>query len=420
VRHGPGSRPAGACEPTGTLTPVLPPRPVLALLLAVVLAAGACGGSRGDEDRGERRGPQVGVRGEEREAAQDLGFPGFATKNTTRVGGADSVATAAAVARAVYPGVEPSTRPKAVTLVDDGDWRAGVAAAALVADPIGAPVLLSSDDDELPAATRDALDALSPTGSKEAGDAQVIRIGDVPEVDGKKTTDVTGSTAFELAARIDALVSAARGRTSDSVVLVGSERPGWAVPAAGWAAKSGDPVLFTQRDRLPAATRQALARHEQPKIYVLGGERVVSKKVEDELRRLGTVRRIDQGRDPVTNAIAFARYLDGSFGWGVVDPGHGLVFVNAERPLDAVAAAPLSASGTYGPLLLHTGGSRLPRPLESFLLDIQPGYRRDPVRGVYNHGWLIGDEDAVTLSVQSRIDALLEIVPVETDTSPSS
>ena len=31
--------------------------------------------------------------------------------------------------------------------------------------------------------------------------------------------------------------------------------------AAGWAAKSGDPVLFTGKDALPAATKQALRRH---------------------------------------------------------------------------------------------------------------------------------------------------------------
>ena len=37
-------------------------------------------------------------------------------------------------------------------------------------------------------------------------------------------------------------------------------------------------------------------------------------------------------RTPVANAIAFARFSDGGFGWGVVDPGHGLVFANAEPP----------------------------------------------------------------------------------------
>jgi hypothetical protein len=90
--------------------------------------------------------------------------------------------------------------------------------------------------------------------------------------------------------------------------------------------------------------------------------------------------------------------------------------------MDAVAAAPLSASGTYGPLLLHTGAAQLDRPLESYLLDIQPGFRKDPVRGVYNHGWMIGDEAALPVATQARIDALLEISPVteQTESSPSS
>ena len=82
------------------------------------------------------------------------------------------------------------------------------------------------------------------------------------------------------------------------------------------------------------------------------------------------------------------------FGWNVVDPGHGLVFANARRPQDAAAAAPLSATGTYGPLLLLTDAGVLPQPLQDYLLDIQPGYTDDPVRGVYNHGWIIGDETA--------------------------
>jgi hypothetical protein len=124
------------------------------------------------------------------------------------------------------------------------------------------------------------------------------------------------------------------------------------------------------------------------------------------------------GTDPVRNAIAFARYSDPNFGWGVVDPGHGVVFANARRPSDAAAAAPLSASGTYGPLLLLEDANELPLPLGRFLLDIQPGYERDPVRGVYNHGWLIGDETAISLPVQSRIDSLLEISPVRTSQTP--
>ena len=129
------------------------------------------------------------------------------------------------------------------------------------------------------------------------------------------------------------------------------------------------------------------------------------------LMQSGVVSRI-AGQDPVRNAIAFARYLNGTFGWGVQDPGHGLVIANSNRPLDAPAAAALSGSGTYGPLLLVDSAKVVPAPLQNYLLDIQPGYRSDPVRGVYNHAWLIGDESAISVASQAKADQLTEIVQV--------
>jgi len=75
---------------------------LLFVLLACAFAAcGGGGGSDGGDGGGGVDRPQVGVKGDEPEAAKDLGYPGFATKNTTRVGGADAVASAAAGARAV-------------------------------------------------------------------------------------------------------------------------------------------------------------------------------------------------------------------------------------------------------------------------------------------------------------------------------
>ena len=183
------------------------------------------------------------------------------------------------------------------------------------------------------------------------------------------------------------------------------------MPAAAWAAKSGDAVLFTERDELPRCDPPRARRHERPDIYVLGPPDVVSERVERQLRRLGRVRRI-AGRGPVENAVAFARYANATFGWGLRDPGHGMVVANTDRTLDAAAGAILSASGKYGPLLLVDDADELPRSLESFLLDIQPGYRFDPVRGVYNHAWLMGDESAISVELQARIDELSEIVRI--------
>jgi hypothetical protein len=389
-------------------------RPAAAAVLAVLLLTAGCGkGDPGPTLTNDR--PVQGARGSQPEAATGLGFPLFATKNTTRVGGADAIADAAGVAQAVFPSTSPTTRPPTVALADAGDWRAAVAASVLMARPVRAPLLLA-EGGELPEATRSALERLSPTGSGVLGGAQVVRVGDVPEPDGLRTTSVSGADPFAVAASVDRLSTSARGKPSGTVLVVGSADPAYAMPAAAWAAKSGDPVLFVERDRLPAATERALRRHERPRIYVLGPASQVSGAVVEQLGRLGTVERIG-GPTPQRSAVAFARYSQDGFGWGVVDPGHGVVFANPSQPLTAAAAAPLSSSGSYGPLLLTDAAGALPDTVVQFLLDIQPGYDTDPVRGVYNHGWLIGDERTIGADTQSRIDALLEISPVNDEPS---
>ena len=223
-----------------------------------------------------------------------------------------------------------------------------------------------------------------------------------------RTTDITGRDPFALARALDAFQTAARGKSSERVLVVSADDPAFAMPAAAWAAKAGDPVLFVHRDSVPQETKAALLAHDQPRIYILGPPSTVSASVATELKKLGTVKRL--GADnPIDNAIAFARYSDPTFGWGVVDPGHGLVFARSDRPLDAAAASPLSVSGSYGPLLLLASPTGLDGAVGQYLLDIQPGYTRDPVRGVYNHGWIVGDDRAISVATQARIDSLLEI-----------
>ena len=394
----------------------------LALVVGLAVIVG-CGGSGdgGDGADGTATPPSTppvsGQQGNEVPASgPPLGFPVFATKNTTRVAGGDAIADAAGVALATYPARTAESRPTAVVLAEVRAWQTGIAASVLAARPIRAPILFA-DGDTIPDATKAALDALQPTGSKEAGGAQVIRVGTKAPVDGYKTTDVPAAASpAALAAAVDRLQTAAAGSASNAVVVVNADRPEYAMPAAGWAAKSGNPILWVTATGVPPETEAALKAHKGAAIYVLGPEDAVPETVFDALGKLGTVKRI-AAADAVSTAITFARYRDGAFGWYVVDPGHGLVFANARRPQDAAAAAPLSAHGTYGPLLLiGDDAGALPEPLQNYLLDIQPGYDEttDPVRGVYNHGWIIGDESALAAAVQARIDTLLEIQPVNT------
>jgi hypothetical protein len=145
---------------------------------------------------------------------------------------------------------------------------------------------------------------------------------------------------------------------------------------------------------------------------VLGPERVIGRAVIDRLESFGRVTRIE-GRTPVENAVAFARYERGSFGWGVVVPGYNFTVASTERPLDVAAAASLATKGIFAPLLLTNRADELPRPLELYFLSVQPGYEDDPGQAVYNKVWLLGDDKTISLRAQSRLDQITELVPVQ-------
>jgi hypothetical protein len=384
-----------------------------ALLAAVACALpGAIAGcSLGDEPS---RPPQLGASSSDEQAAVKLGFPSSATKNTIRVGGADAASDAAGVASALFPATSDSTRPTAVAVVDKNDWQGAVTGAVLAGTPIGAPILLS-DGGDLPPVSKDTLDRLKPKGSDLSRDAQVIRIGqDAARPDGYKTAVIEGKDAYARAAAIDRFFSAARGKPSKDVVVVSGEKAEWAMPAAAWAARSGDAVLPVKRDAVPAPIAKALRDHQRPNIYVLGPETVISKRAFDALGKLGSVHRI-QGKTPVENAIAFTRYDKSGFGWGVVVPGYNFTLASSKRPLDAGAAAALATRGVFAPLLLTDRAAELPKPLETYLLSVQPGYESDPGQAVYNRVWVLGDDKTVSVPQQARIDEVTELIPVQTN-----
>jgi ell wall binding domain 2 (CWB2) len=391
-----------------------------AVAAAAVLVAG-CGGST---ELITGPGPTLGVQSKEPNAGARLGFPSVATKNTTRVAGADPVADAAGVALAVYPSSAAGTHPPVVTLAPTDNWQAALAASVLMAPPIRAPILLS-DKASLPSATAGALRTLAPTGSAAVEGDQIIRVGDVPHLRGLRAGSIAGKDPYTLAASIDQFSSAVHGRASANVMVASADDPTYAMPAAGWAAESGEPILFVNGSGIPAPTRQALLSHQNPHIYVVGPPSVIPDSVLKALRKYGTVKRVGAD-DPSANSVAFATYRDppctygqpcahvpGSFGWAMRSPGHGYVLLNSDRPLDAAASAPLSASGDYGPQLVIDSPSKLPSSVLNFFLNYAtPGYTQEgPTAAVYNHGWVIGDVSAISVPVQAEMDSLLEAVP---------
>jgi hypothetical protein len=377
---------------------------LLAIVFIVAAILGGGGGNEGSETPAPVSAtPSTPAGVSTGQTPDELGYPGFATANTTRVGGGDPASNAAAVALAAYPSGAPSRQPEAVALVDADDWRSAIAAAVLTAPPIGAPPLIG-EADGVPDPTQEALDALDPKGGEKSKGTQVFAVGAVSAPSGLQTQRVGGDGGTAAAASIAALRDELLGAPPKHIVIAPAADSAFAAPAAAWAARSGDPVLFADEDSLPKPTATVLERYPHTPVFVLGPSSAISSEVVRKIAKIsGDVRRVS-GEDPVANAIAFARYADGGFGWNVNDPGHGFVVARSDEPLNAVAAAPLSASGTWGPLLLTDSADTLPPPLRGYLLDVKPGYTTDPTRAVYNHVWVIGDQEAISVNEQAEID----------------
>jgi hypothetical protein len=383
----------------------------VALIAALVVVLAVTNPFGGDEG-GETRVVTIAVATDNAQQAPvgTLGFPLVATRNTTRISGPDPTADAAAAALATHPPA-PGVKPlQAAILVPDDDWQAGIAASVLSGPPTRIPVLVSGQG-SVPDATMQALAQLHPQGGP-SGDTQVYSAGGAAVPSGLRSDQLHGDSPAEIANSIDQLRQRLLRREPEHIVVVGSDEPGYAMPAAAWAARSGDPVLFSGRNQVPAATLAALRRHAASAVYVLGPESVISKAALSQLGRVAaSVQRIG-ATGVVQNAVFFARYTDGSFGWNLNDPGHGMELANSDRPLDAAAAASLASSGKWGPLLVTDTADALPAELRAFLLDIKPGYATDPTRAVYNHVWLMGDATAIGGQVQAEVDQLAELAPI--------
>jgi hypothetical protein len=391
---------------------------LVVLALAFIAAAIIFGSGSGDDEGSTSATPAPAPAPAEETASEDapsaptaaeLGFPTFATNNTVRIGGSEPAANAAGAALAVFPSTAAEQRPSAVTMVGEEDWAGAIAAAVLMAPPVRAPILFSSPD-ELPEVSEDALTALDPQGDEATGGAPLFAVGTLA-YPGEAAPVDSGDPAGT-AAQIATLRERLSGKPPRHIVVASSSHPEFAMPAAAWAARSGDPVLYSEPEKLPPPTATYLGQHPKVPVYVLGPDEVISKAVIGEIGKISKrVKRV-AGDDPVANAIALARYRDGDFGWNVNDPGHGFVLAHSDSPADAAAAAPLSASGTWGPLLLTDDAETLPADLRSFFLDVKPGYTDDPTRAFYNHVWVIGDEATISVEQQAEVDALAELAKI--------
>ena len=187
------------------------------------------------------------------------------------------------------------------------------------------------------------------------------------------------------------------------------------MPAAAWAARSGDPVLFVRRDERAGADGEgaASATTDVP-VYVLGPESAIGAEGDEGHRAAGARARSGSApRIPVENSIAFARYSNGDFGWNINDPGHGFVIANTDAPAGRRRRLAALGERHLGAAAGHRRGRRRCRPrCAATCSTSSPATKSDPTRALYNHVWLVGDPIALSVDFQAQVDELAEVAPV--------
>ena len=142
--------------------------------------------------------------------------------------------------------------PKAVVIVDQGDWRAAISAAQLMARPLRAPILLlrrrQPAGRRAPTALRGAGALGRPAGRRRAGDPDRQRRRQARQ---QAHEEVPGASSASLAQAIDKLQAKAAGEPTQAVLVAPADNPEFAMPAAGWAAKLGRPRPVDAQGRAP-------------------------------------------------------------------------------------------------------------------------------------------------------------------------
>ncbi|MCU5439419.1 cell wall-binding repeat-containing protein [Bacillus cereus] len=336
-------------------------------------------------------------------------------KNVTRLNTNDPLQMAVLTSQTIWPATNKENQPSAIILVPVNEWQLGTASADLIHHPNNGPILFI-EKEKVPEMTLKEIKRLNPLGTKDG--TQIMVMGDVgasilEQLKEYKVKQIKETDPATFAKDVDKEYADITGSYPNSVIIGSSEEEGrlYTTPAVNWISHMPEPLLYTEKDKVPEATIEALKmRKDKANIYVLGPEKIISKAVEKELSKYGKVTRIS-GETPTENSVAFAKFKDEKtkFGWGFTKPGHGLSFVSSKTPDLAVAGAPFSHMGKHAPVVLLEEG-KASQPVYDFLATIQPKFKDDPTLGPYNHGFLLGSTSDISFETQGVLDERLEIV----------
>ena len=265
---------------------------------------------------------------------------------------------AVAMSRLAYPGgleLNAANAPGRPVIVNDGDPALALAAAPLARVNL-APLLVSPQarltaDAKAEVARMEAPGAyvIGDEGALGAGVVSALTEAQVPE---DKITRIAGSspadTAKQIAVAMDFRTAAQKAtipRAFDTVIVVNPAAQE-SVAAAGLAVAMRVPILFTDRDSVPAATREAIAALNSNVTLVVGGAGAVSDAV---VASLPGAKRVGGGDTASVSLAVDVEAKERKLPTNVAYVG------DSDVPLDASLLA--TASGRNGGLLVLVPGA---------------------------------------------------------------
>lgn len=314
---------------------------------------------------------------------QQVAQPGSAIG---RLDGATRIETGIAVSRQAF-----GDGAETVVLAAAGTFADAVAGAPLAAT-LEAPLLLVAPDTVGPAVARE-LARLGATSAVVLGGAAAIGESVVAQVQelGLRVRRVSGADRFATAAAIAAEL--APDGVVQAVVASGATFPD-ALAAGPYAVATDRPVLLTNPDALPQATRDALAGAGD--VVIAGGTAAVTDAVAASVSGGGaTVTRI-AGPDRYATGRAFA---DAAIAAGV---GVRDVYAVTGAAFPDALTAGAAAAHTIGILVLLDPGSLVAAPGARDLLD-QVGADTEDFRRL----WLVGGQAALPSALRAELEELI-------------
>ncbi|OLN25569.1 N-acetylmuramoyl-L-alanine amidase [Desulfosporosinus metallidurans] len=226
-----------------------------------------------------------------------------------RLFGQDRIDTALAICKATYPD------KVANVILATADNYPDALAGSVLAYKLNAPILLVGSSDADQEKVLNYMNSnLDPEGTVYilGGTAVVSSAmeGKVTASGFTKITRLGGTGRYETSVKIADQLGV---KTGTSVVLVSGENYPDALSISSIAAEMQNPILLVQKDGLSDAVKQEIAAIKPTKVYIIGGEGVISATVENQVTQLAGVDQTNivriGGIDRYATSLAVAQYF---------------------------------------------------------------------------------------------------------------